>query len=161
VTGVGENTVLAGIVRLLDRAVAESRAWRSLPIRWRAFHGSLLILTVIVGATWWWLEPGQAFGIMLAVLVVTCPCALSLAAPTAFAAAGSHLLRHGILLTRGHALETLAKVNHVVFDKTGTLTYGKPVLQRIVTFSDMDEERCLLLAASLEQASEHPLRKVS
>jgi Cu2+-exporting ATPase len=82
---------------------------------------------------------------------------LSLAAPTAFAAAGSHLLRHGILLTRGHALETLAKVNHVVFDKTGTLTYGKPVLQRTVTFSDLDEARCLVLAASLEQASEHPL----
>lgn len=158
VTGVGENTVLAGIVRLLDRAVAEKPRLAQLADQVAGhFTVGLLILTVIVGATWWWLEPGQAFGIMLAVLVVTCPCALSLAAPTAFAAAGSHLLRHGILLTRGHALETLAKVNHVVFDKTGTLTYGKPVLQRIVTFSDVDEERCLLLAASLEQASEHPL----
>jgi Cu2+-exporting ATPase len=158
VTGVGENTVLAGIVRLLDRAVAEKPRLAQLADQVAGhFTVGLLILTVIVGVTWWWLEPGQAFGIMLAVLVVTCPCALSLAAPTAFAAAGSHLLRHGILLTRGHALETLAKVNHVVFDKTGTLTYGKPVLQRIVTFSDVDEERCLLLAASLEQASEHPL----
>lgn len=158
VTGVGENTVLAGIVRLLDRAVAEKPRLAQLADRVAGhFTVGLLILTAIVGAAWWWLEPGQAFGTMLAVLVVTCPCALSLAAPTAFAAAGSHLLRHGILLTRGHALETLAKVNHVVFDKTGTLTYGKPVLQRIVTFSDLDEERCLLLAASLEQASEHPL----
>ncbi|GAO36588.1 ATPase P [Sulfuricella sp. T08] len=158
VTGVGENTVLAGIVRLLDRAVAEKPRLAQLADRVAGhFTVGLLILTAIVGATWWWLEPGQAFGIMLAVLVVTCPCALSLAAPTAFAAAGSHLLRHGILLTRGHALETLAKVNHVVFDKTGTLTYGKPVLQRTVTFSDVGEDRCLLLAASLEQASEHPL----
>ncbi|HUX62505.1 MAG TPA: heavy metal translocating P-type ATPase [Sulfuricella sp.] len=158
VTGVGENTVLAGIVRLLDRAVAEKPRLAQLADRVAGhFTVGLLILTVIVGAVWWWLEPAQAFGIMLSVLVVTCPCALSLAAPTAFAAAGSHLLRHGILLTRGHALETLARVNHVVFDKTGTLTYGKPVLQRTITFSDVDEERCLLLAASLEQASEHPL----
>lgn len=158
VTGVGENTVLAGIVRLLDRAVAEKPRLAQLADQVAGhFTVGLLILTAIVGVTWWWLEPGQAFGIVLSVLVVTCPCALSLAAPTAFAAAGSHLLRHGILLTRGHALETLAKVNHVVFDKTGTLTYGKPVLQRIVTFSDPGEERCLLLAASLEQASEHPL----
>ncbi len=158
VSGVGENTVLAGIVRLLDRAVAEKPRLAQLADQVAGyFTVGLLILTAIVGAVWWWLEPGQAFGIVLAVLVVTCPCALSLAAPTAFAAAGSHLLRHGILLTRGHALETLAKVNHVVFDKTGTLTYGKPVLQRIVTFSDVDEDRCLLLAASLEQASEHPL----
>lgn len=158
VTGVGENTVLAGIVRLLDRAVAEKPRLAQLADQVAGhFTVGLLILTAIVGVVWWWLEPGQAFGITLSVLVVTCPCALSLAAPTAFAAAGSHLLRHGILLTRGHALETLAKVNHVVFDKTGTLTYGKPVLQRIVTFSGVDEERCLLLAASLEQASEHPL----
>jgi Cu2+-exporting ATPase len=158
VTGVGENTVLAGIVRLLDRAVAEKPRLAQLADRVAGhFTVGLLILTAIVGAAWWWLEPGQAFGIVLAVLVVTCPCALSLAAPTAFAAAGSHLLRHGILLTRGHALETLAKVNHVVFDKTGTLTYGKPVLQRTVTFSGVDEERCLQIAASLEQASEHPL----
>ena len=158
VTGVGENTVLAGIVRLLDRAVAEKPRLAQLADQVAGhFTVGLLILTAIVGAAWWWLEPGQAFATMLAVLVVTCPCALSLAAPTAFAAAGSHLLRHGILLTRGHALETLAKVNHVVFDKTGTLTYGRPVLQRSVTFSDVDEERCLLLAASLEQASEHPL----
>jgi Cu2+-exporting ATPase len=158
VTGVGENTVLAGIVRLLDRAVAEKPRLAQLADRVAGhFTVGLLILTAIVGATWWWLEPGQAFATVLAVLVVTCPCALSLAAPTAFAAAGSHLLQHGILLTRGHALETLAKVNHVVFDKTGTLTYGKPVLQRTITFSGVDEARCLLLAASLEQASEHPL----
>lgn len=158
VTGVGENTVLAGIIRLLDRAVAEKPRLAQLADQVAGhFTVGLLILTAIVGAVWWWLEPARTFEIVLAVLVVTCPCALSLAAPAAFAAAGSHLLRHGILLTRGHALETMAKVNHVVFDKTGTLTYGKPVLQRTVALADMDESRCLALAASLEQASEHPL----
>jgi Cu2+-exporting ATPase len=150
--------VLAGIIRLLDRAVAEKPRLAQLADQVAGhFTVGLLILTVIVGVAWWWLEPARAFEIVLAVLVVTCPCALSLAAPAAFAAAGSHLLRHGILLTRGHALETMAKVNHVVFDKTGTLTYGKPVLQRAVTLADLDENRCLTLAASLEQASEHPL----
>ena len=158
VTGVGENTVLAGIVRLLDRAVAEKPRLAQLADRVAGhFTVGLLVLTLVVGIAWWWFEPSRAFEIVLAVLVVTCPCALSLAAPAAFAAAGSHLLGHGILLTRGHALETLARVDHVVFDKTGTLTYGKPVLQRTVTFAEPDQKTCLQLAASLEQASEHPL----
>ncbi len=158
VAGVGENTVLAGIVRLLDRAVAEKPRLAQLADRVAGhFTVGLLLLTVLVGAAWGWFAPQHAFEIVLAVLVVTCPCALSLAAPAAFAAAGSHLLRHGILLTRGHALETLAKVNHVVFDKTGTLTFGKPQLQRTVVLAELDQVRCLTLAASLEQASEHPL----
>lgn len=158
VTGIGENTVLAGIVRLLDRAVAEKPRLAQMADRVAGhFTVALLLLTVVVGVAWWWADPDQAFEIVLAVLVVTCPCALSLAAPAAFAAAGSHLLRHGILLTRGHALETLAKVNHVVFDKTGTLTFGKPALLDTAPLAGMDESRCLLIAASLEQASEHPL----
>ncbi len=158
VTGVGENTVLAGIVRLLDRAQAEKPRWAQLADRVAGhFTYGLLIITAVVGLGWWWANPGQAFEAVLAVLVVTCPCALSLAAPAAFAAAGSHLLKHGILLTRGHALETLANVNHVVFDKTGTLTFGKPILRKIVPLADLDQHQCLRLAAGLEQASEHPL----
>ena len=158
VTGVGENTVLAGIVRLLDRAVAEKPRLAQLADKVASiFTYGLLALTVVVGLAWWWREPARAFEIVLAVLVVTCPCALSLAAPAAFAAAGSHLLKRGILMTRGHALETLAKVTHVVLDKTGTLTYGKPVLQQTVVLADLSEKDCLALAASLERASEHPL----
>lgn len=158
VTGVGENTVLAGIVRLLDRAVAEKPRLAQLADQVASyFTYGLLVLTIMVGLVWWWLDAARAFEIVLAVLVVTCPCALSLAAPAAFAAAGSHLLKRGILLTRGHALETLAKVTHVVLDKTGTLTYGKPVLQRTITQAEMTEKDCLALAASLERASEHPL----
>jgi P-type Cu2+ transporter len=111
----------------------------------------------IVGFVWWRIEPQRSFEIMLAVLVVSCPCALSLAAPAAFAAAGSHLVRRGVLLTRGHALETLARVTHFVFDKTGTLTQGKPVLLHTIPFGAVSADDCLLLAASLEQASEHPL----
>lgn len=158
VSGVGEETVLAGIVRMLDRAVAEKPRLAQLADRVASrFTFVLLVLAVLVAAVWWWIDPARTFEIVLAVLVVTCPCALSLAAPAAFAAAGTHLLRRGILLTRGHALETLSKVNHVVLDKTGTLTFGKPVLQRIVPLAAEDAETCLNIAASLELASEHPL----
>lgn len=158
VTGTGENTVLAGIVRLLDRAVAEKPRLAQLADQVAGgFTYVLLALTLLVALFWWWRDPGMVLEIVLAVLVVTCPCALSIAAPAAFAAAGSNLLKQGILLTRGHALETLAKVTHVVFDKTGTLTFGKPKLNQVLSFGALDSHACLVLAASLEQASEHPL----
>jgi P-type Cu2+ transporter len=158
VTGVGENTVLAGIARLLDRAQAEKPRLAQLA-DWVAawFTYALLAVVVVVGLAWWALDPGRAFGVVLAVLVVSCPCALSLAAPAAFAAAASHLVSRGVLLTRGHALETLARATHFVFDKTGTLTLGKPALVKTIALGDMDAETCLRIAASLEQASEHPL----
>jgi Cu2+-exporting ATPase len=158
VSGVGEQTVLAGIARLLDRAQAQKPRLAQVADRLASwFTYILLAIVAVVGWYWWRIDPAKSFEIMLAVLVISCPCALSLAAPAAFAAAGSHLVKRGVLLTRGHALETLAKATHFIFDKTGTLTMGKPYLQSIVTFSELSADDCLLLAASLEQASEHPL----
>ncbi len=158
VTGVGEETVLAGIARLLDRAQAQKPRLAQAADRIAAYFTYVLLLMVAVAAwVWWHIEPQRAFEITLAVLVVSCPCALSLAAPAAFAAAGSHLVKRGVLLTRGHALETLARVTHFVFDKTGTLTLGKPTLLQVIPVADLPQDQCILLAASLEQASEHPL----
>jgi len=158
VTGVGENTVLAGIVRMLDRAQSEKPKIAQMADRLAGyFTYGLLALTVLTALAWWWVDPQRIFEASLAVLVATCPCALSLAAPAAFAAASSRLLRRGVLLTRGHALETSSHVNRVVFDKTGTLTYGKPCLQKTESLAEVDADRCLAIAASLEQASEHPL----
>ena len=158
VSEVGENTVLAGIARLLDRAQAQKPRLAQVADQLASwFTWALLLLVALVGVYWWQQDAARAFEIMLAVLVVSCPCALSLAAPAAFAAAGSHLVRRGVLLTRGHALETLARVTHCVFDKTGTLTLGKPVLLRTIPVADLDADACLRLAAALEQASEHPL----
>jgi len=158
VTDVGENTVLAGIARLLDRAQAEKpRMAQTADMIAEWFTYALLAIVFVAGLGWWYFNPSKIFDVVLSVLVVSCPCALSLAAPAAFAAAGSHLIKRGVLLTRGHALETLARVTHVVFDKTGTLTAGKPELVATHTYGDMDEGQCLRLAASLEQASEHPL----
>ena len=158
VSGVGEQTVLAGIARLLDRAQAQKPRLAQMVDRLASwFTYILLALVAVVGWYWWRIEPAKAFEIMLAVLVISCPCALSLAAPAAFAAAGSHLVKRGVLLTRGHALETLSRATHFIFDKTGTLTLGKPVLLRTVAIGDKSAEEYLSLAASLEQASEHPL----
>ena len=158
VSGVGENTVLAGIVRLVDKAQSEKPKIAQLADRVAAwFTLGLLVFAVVVGFAWLWADSSRAFEIVLAVLVVTCPCALSLAVPAALAAAGSHLIKRGILVMRGHALETLSQVNHVVFDKTGTLTIGKPEIISVVTFGLADEAQCSMIAASLERASEHPL----
>ncbi len=158
VTGVGEDTVLAGIARLLDRAQSQKPRLAQVADRVAAyFTYALILLVMVVAWVWWHLDPKRIFEITLAVLVISCPCALSLAAPAAFAAAGSHLVKRGVLLTRGHALETLARVTHFVFDKTGTLTLGKPVLLQTIPLADLSADDCVRLAASLEQASEHPL----
>jgi Cu2+-exporting ATPase len=92
------------------------------------------------------------------VLVVTCPCALALATPAAFAAAGSRLSQLRLLVTNGNAIEALSRVTLAVFDKTGTLTEGKPHITAVfVTDNAWTEKDCRLIAAALESASTHPL----
>src|SRR5665647_3006841 len=160
VTEAGENTMLASISRLPDRAPAEKPRLAQVADQVAAyFTYVLLALVAVIGLAWWQIDASRCLEIVLTVLVVSCPCALSLAAPAAFAAAGSHLVQRGVLLTRGHALETLARATHVVFDKTGTLTIGQPVLIKTIAFADVDAAECLRLAASLEQSSEHPLAR--
>jgi Cu2+-exporting ATPase len=96
---------------------------------------------------------------MLSVLVVTCPCALSLATPTAITSATLRLRKQGFLPTRGHTLESMHDIDTVVFDKTGTLTRGELSLNHTETYAELSAEVCLGLAASLEQASEHPIAR--
>lgn len=158
---VGEDTLLSGIVRLLDRAQAEKPRIARLADRVASgFVAGLLLLATAV-ATWWWLhEPDRAFMITLSVLVVTCPCALSLATPTAVTAATGALTRLGLLTTRGHALESLAHASRVVFDKTGTLTRGMLSLSGVRLLGDVDEASARDIAAALEAQSEHPVARV-
>lgn len=158
---VGEDTVLASIQRLLDRAQLEKPSIAKTADKVAAvFVGFLLVLVSGVAMWWWQHDPDQAFWIALSLLVVTCPCALSLATPAAMTAATGSLTRLGVLTTRGHALETLAKVTHVVLDKTGTLTQGRLALESMDVFSDMDKQQCINTAAALELGSEHPVAKV-
>ncbi len=158
---VGEDTVVSAIVRLLDRAQAEKPQIAQLADRVAGWFVAFLLLLASAVALWWGMqEPERAFIITLSVLVVSCPCALSLATPTAVTVATGALTRQGLLITRGHALETLAKVTRVVFDKTGTLTRGQLQLRQVVPLGDLTAERALQLAAALEQRSEHPIGRL-
>jgi len=155
---VGEDTVLAAIQRLLDRAQHEKPAIARLADRAAAWFVAALLLLAAAVYLWWSMHaPERAFEVVLAMLVVTCPCALSLATPAAMTAATGALTRLGLLITRGHALETLARASHVLFDKTGTLTEGRLRLIDSATVEGWSSADALALAAALEQGSEHPL----
>jgi Cu2+-exporting ATPase len=157
---VGQDTVLAAIVRLLDRAMAEKPLIAQLADRVaQRFLAVLLFAAGAIGLVWYWIDPARALWVTISVLVVTCPCALSLATPAAVAAVTGRLARRGMFITRGHALETLARATHFVLDKTGTLTYGRPALTEVRTLGALPRERCLALATALEMSSEHPLSR--
>jgi Cu2+-exporting ATPase len=121
------------------------------------FVTALLLFTLATFLFWQWWDAARAWPIAIAVLVVSCPCALSLATPTVLAAATARLTRQGVLVVRAHVLETLARTTHVIFDKTGTLTEGKPTLRHIVALGAEHSSWCLQIAAALEGASAHPL----
>ena len=156
----GEDTVLSAILRLLDRAQTEKPAIATAADRAAAwFVARVLLLAAGVALFWYFHDPARWLPITIAVLVVTCPCALSLATPTAITAATGRLMRRGLVTTRGHALETLARANTFVFDKTGTLTYGRLTLLDTRTTTSLGATECLALAAALEQHSEHPIAR--
>jgi Cu2+-exporting ATPase len=155
---VAAESTLASIVALLERAQAERPPAARIADRTAAgFIGAILLLAVAVALAWLAVDATRAFPAALAVLVVTCPCALSLATPAAVAAASTRLARLGLLVTRAHALEQLASIDTVVLDKTGTLTSGGSSLQLAQMRDGMTRERALAIAAALERASEHPL----
>jgi len=156
-SAVGQSTVLAGIVRLLERAQTERPRIARLADRAAAWFVTRVLLgALVVALLWLWIDPSRAFEATLAVLVVTCPCALSLATPTVVTAATATLAREGLLVTRADALEALAQADHVVFDKTGTLTLGKPSIDSVFVISGTVAE-AMSSAAALERGSEHPL----
>ena len=154
---VGPDTALAGIVRLMDRAQASKPRIAQIADRVAQWFVAVLIAVALATAVaWYWIDPSRALWVTVAVLVVSCPCALSLATPAVLAAATGTLHRLGILMTRGDALEMLARTTHVVFDKTGTLTEGRPALIGVMPVGELGRDACLALAAALERGSEHP-----
>ncbi len=155
---VGEATRLASIRRLMEQAAAEKPALVKLADR-IAFHfvWVLLVLATATGLYWLNTTPDQALWVFVAVLVVSCPCALSLATPTALTVATGALAREGVLVTRGHAIETLARANHWIFDKTGTLTVGRPTVVALQLDAAANPAEVPALVRALEGASEHPL----
>lgn len=155
---VGETTRLAAIIQLMERAALERPCIVQLADRIAArFLQALLLVAAAVAVTWWFLDPAKALWITVSVLVVTCPCALSLATPVALTIASGAMAHIGLLVTRSHAVETLARATHFVFDKTGTLTLGRPVLLEVLPLGRLDGPACTDLAAAIEQTSEHPV----
>ena len=110
----------------------------------------------MVFVAWWFVDPAKAFPATLAVLVVTCPCALSLATPAVLAAATADLARRGVLVAHSDAFEALAKATHVLWDKTGTLTHGLVRVEDVRPLREM-AGACFVLAVALERRSEHPI----
>jgi len=160
VQALGDDTRLSAIVRLLERAQSDKPRLAELADRVAQWFLLVVLLTAaIVGIVWWQLDPQRAFWIVLALLVATCPCALSLATPTALTTATGTLHKIGLLLTRGHVLEGLNHIDTVIFDKTGTLTEGRLTLSEVRPLGELDADACLGLAAALENRSEHPIAK--
>jgi Cu2+-exporting ATPase len=155
---VGQGTRLSAIIELMERASLEKPKIVELADRIAVyFVGALLVVAALTALGWYWVEPSRALWVTVSVLVVTCPCALALATPIALTVAAGSLARDGLLVTRGHAIETLARATHFVFDKTGTLTSGRMQLRDILPLTEMPSDQCLAIAAALEQSSEHPL----
>lgn len=155
VTSIGENTLLAEIVRLME-AAEQGRA-RQVRIADRAaqIYAPAVHLLALIAFAGWIVATGdfrQSVLVAVSVLIITCPCALGLAVPAVQVAAAGALMRLGVLVKGGEALEALAGVDHVVFDKTGTLTLGKPKL----VSADIDP-KTFAIAASLAGESRHPL----
>jgi Cu2+-exporting ATPase len=156
---VGEATRVAAIQRLMERAAAEKPRLVELADRVAGrFIVALLVLAMATALAWWWIDPARALWIFVAVLVVSCPCALSLATPAALTVATGALAARGVLVTRGHAIEALARADRFIFDKTGTLTVGRMALVEVLPVRG-DAARALALAAALERGSEHPIAR--
>ena len=155
----GQGTRIAQMVDLMNGALADKpRAARLADLAAHWFTLILLAVAIATALLWWWLNPARIVPSVIAVLVVSCPCALSLAVPAALAAATARLSRAGVLIARGHALDVVTGVQAWLFDKTGTLTIGHADRVRVTsTAREMQPARALALAAALEQGVQHPL----
>lgn len=160
VTETGSESRLSAIVRMLDRAQAEKPTVARIADQVASrFVAATLLTAAAVALFWYFHDPDRAFWITLSVLVVTCPCALSLATPTALTAATGTLRQRGMLISRGHVLESFASATHIVFDKTGTLTEGNLNIEEVRSISTLDSQSLLSIAAALESRSEHPIAR--
>ena len=158
VASAGDETVLGGMLHRAGQAARERPAIAELADRaatW--FIGGVLVLATGVAVAWLLHDPARMIPVLVSVLVVTCPCALSLATPAAMTAALGALARAGVIATRANAVERLALATHCLADKTGTLTEGRFRLQSVTAMAGVSETRCLALAAALERYATHPV----
>lgn len=160
VTAVGRDSYIGRVSRMLETAISRrpdsmraAEAWAS------RIAAGLLGLSIVVGLLWLTIDSEQAFRVVLAMLVVTCPCAISLAAPAAFAAGLGALARQGLLLRSTEVIDRLLEARTWLFDKTGTVTDGSMQIVQTHCFGELDAAQCLSIARALEAGIEHPLAR--
>lgn len=163
VTRIGNETILAQIINLVDEAQSSRAPIQDFADRISSWFVPAVIGIAVVTFLAWFFIFGSSFTFAVmaftSVLVIACPCALGLATPTAIMVGTGKAAELGVLIKGGEPLEAARKINAIVFDKTGTLTVGKPAVTDIISFTDVTQDNILQLAASLEINSEHPLAK--
>ena len=157
----GRSTRFGQIADLVQKAADEKPPAALMADRWaQGFLVAVLIAAALSGLIWSWIEPERALSVVVSVLIVTCPCAISLAMPAVTLAATSRLAESGILLRSPAVLEALAKIDLFAFDKTGTLSTGKLAIEAIQmaeATSRFTEQECLAIATAVAQGSLHPI----
>ncbi len=160
VSGLGEDTVLAQIIKLVEEASSSKAPIAKLADKISSVFVPVVILIALISVCVWLLL-GYSFefalSIGISVLVISCPCALGLATPTAIMVGTGKGAENGILIKSAEALEIAHTIDTVVMDKTGTITYGKPQVTDLIASDKISQERMLQLCASVEKNSEHPL----
>lgn len=160
VQAVGAETTLSTIEHLVESASEKKPKQVVLADRLASwFVAAVLLISCLTAIYWFNRQPDHALWVVLSVLVVTCPCALSLATPTAHAAALSRLRQGGLLIVNSNSFSALDKVTTLVFDKTGTLTEGQPQVSAVKIVAAIEEQQVLQIIAALEQDSRHPIAK--
>ena len=159
-TKVGKDTTLSQIIKLVEDAQGSKAPIAKMADIIAGYFVPTVIAIAIVSAGIWFITGKSltfVLTIFISVLVIACPCALGLATPTAIMVGTGKGAEYGVLIKGGESLETTHKIQTVVFDKTGTITEGKPEVTDIITNSTISQEELLVLAASAEKGSEHPL----
>lgn len=160
-TNVGDDSVLAGIIRLVENAQSTRLPVQALVDKVTAiFVPVVMSIAVLTFLVWLWLGPSLAMALVnaVAVLIIACPCAMGLATPTSIMVGMGRAAEMGVLFRKGQALQQLRDTHVVALDKTGTVTQGKPTFQSLIPMSNDDDKSTMLgIAAAVEQASEHPI----
>jgi Cu+-exporting ATPase len=158
-TRVGADTALAQIIRMVEAAQASTAKIQRLADKVTGYFVPSVVTVALLALVGWWLAGNFAQGLMalIAVLIISCPCALGVATPAALMVGVGKGADNGILIRGGEVLERAEQLNIVVFDKTGTITRGEPSVTDVIVLGSLGEAGLLALAAGVESGSEHPL----
>ncbi|OGO15502.1 MAG: copper-translocating P-type ATPase [Chloroflexi bacterium RBG_16_48_8] len=161
-TKVGKDTALSQIIKLVEEAQGSKAPIQRLVDKVTSvFVPVVIVIAILTAAIWFFFGPKPSITFALvnfvAVLIIACPCALGLATPTSIMVGTGKGAENGVLIRSGEALETAHKVNAIIFDKTGTLTKGEPALTDVSSYNGFSQDEVMLLSASAERVSEHPL----